>query len=172
MKWQHLIANIFERVEQMLMKALKGLEKSDLNEQPKPDCNSIGWLVWHLIRVQDRAIADMVKEEQLWLRGGWYSKFNRKADPEDFGLGHDIDGLKAFESPDADILLAYHNAVQERTKHYLATLSESELDGPTGQPKFPTVGLRLVAIINDNLQHTGQVAYLRGLLKGKGWYDA
>jgi hypothetical protein len=171
MNWQQLLTNIFERIEQMLTKSMEGLEESDLNEQPKPDCNSIGWLVWHLTRVQDRSISAIAKEEQLWLKDGWYTKFNRNADPDDFGLGHDVDDLKAFDSPDAEILLGYHNAVQERTKRYLANLPESELESPTGQPKFPIVGLRLAAMISDNLQHVGQVAYLRGLLKGKGWFD-
>ena len=34
---------------------------------------------------------------------------------------------------------------------------------------LPTVGVRIVSVLSDNLQHVGQVAYLRGLLKGKGW---
>ena len=172
MKWQHLITNIHAQIAQVLTKALEGLDKNDLNQRPKPDCNSIGWLVWHLTRVQDKVIADTVKEEQLWLKNGWYSKFNRRVDPQDFGKGHDVEDLEAFESPDAEILLGYHGAVMERTRHYLANLSESELERPIDHPKFPTVGIRLVALINDNLQHAGQVAYVRGLLKGKGWYDA
>jgi hypothetical protein len=31
------------------------------------------------------------------------------------------------------------------------------------------VGVRLVSVLSDNLQHAGQAAYLRGLIQGKGW---
>ena len=171
MTWQQFISNIYEQVAQVLSKALQGLNRDDLNQRPKSDCNSIGWLIWHLTRVQDRAIADITENEQLWIKNSWHSRFNRAADPQDFGLGHDVKDLDEFQSPDAETLLGYHNDVLERTKRYLATLSESELGRTITHPRFPTVGIRLVALVNDNLQHAGQVAYLHGLLKGKGWFD-
>jgi hypothetical protein len=31
------------------------------------------------------------------------------------------------------------------------------------------VGVRVVSILSDNLQHAGQTAYLRGLWQGIGW---
>jgi len=79
--------------------------------------------------------------------------------------------LAAFKSPDVQTLLAYHHAVLERTKRYISNLSETDLDRELNHPRFPTVGVRLAAVISDNFQHAGQVAYLHGLLKGKGWLD-
>ena len=35
-----------------------------------------------------------------------------------------------------------------------------------------TVRRRLLGIISEGLQHVGQAAYVRGLLKGKGWPEA
>ena len=171
MEWQQLIVDIFERISQALGRALEGLTLDDLNQQLRPDCNSIGWLTWHLTRAQDRAISDLMEEEQLWIKDEWYVKFNRSADPQDFGLGHTSEDLAAFNSPDMMTLLGYHQAVLERTKRYLSNLSETELDREIDHPKFPTVEVRLVAVISDNLQHAGQVAYVHGLLKGKGWLD-
>jgi len=48
-------------------------------------------------------------------------------------------------------------------------LSPDDLDKKLDNPHYPVVGLRIAGIIYDNLQHAGQVAYLRGLRKGKGW---
>ena len=171
MEWQQLIIDIYVRISQVLDRALEGLTQDDLNQQPNPDSNSMGWLAWHLTRVQDRAIADLAGEEQLWIKDEWHSRFIRPADPQDVGVGHNSEDLAAFISPDAQTLLAYHHAVLERSKHYINNLSQTDLDRELDHPRYPRVGLRLLAIISDNLQHAGQVAYVRGLLKGKGWLD-
>ena len=172
MEWQQLIIDIYVRISQVLDRALEGLTQDDLNQQPNPDSNSMGWLAWHLTRVQDRAIADLAGEEQLWIKDEWHSRFIRPADPQDVGVGHSSEDLAAFSSPDAQTMLAYHHAVLERSKHYINNLSQTDLDREINHPRYPRVGLRLLAIISDNLQHAGQVAYVRGLLKGKGWLDA
>ena len=171
MEWQQLIIDIYVRISQVLERALEGLTQDDLNQQPNPGSNSMGWLAWHLTRVQDRAIADLAGEEQLWIKNEWHSRFIRPADPQDVGVGHSSEDLAAFRSPDAQTLLAYHHAVLERSKHYINNLSQTDLDREIDHPKYPRVGLRLQSIISDNLQHAGQVAYVRGLLKGKGWLD-
>ncbi len=172
MKWQELIIDGYGRVLEVLDKALSGLTQDDLNQQPHPDCNSMGWLTWHLTRVQDDHIADLMGEEQLWVRDGWHAKFNRAPEPKDIGFGHSSEDVASFKSPDIETMLEYHRAVLERSKRYISTLSTADLKRELNEPWFqplPTVGVRLVSIMSDSLQHAGQVAYLRGLLKGKGW---
>ncbi len=171
MEWRQMVINIYEKTSQVLTKALEGLDQNDLDQQPKPDCNSIGWLAWHMTRTQDRATAQLVIEEQLWIKDGWHNKFNRPPDPQDFGLGHGLEDLAAFKSPNVETLLGYDDAVRQRSKRYIGSLSETDLDRKLDHPKFPTVGVRLTAVISDNLQHAGQAAYIRGLLKGKRWLD-
>ena len=168
MEFQQLLQNIFERASQYLEGALDGLTQEDLNRLPNPDCNSIGWLTWHLTRVQDSAVSGFMGKEQIWITDRWCSKFNRDPDPKDVGFGHSSEDVANFQSPDTKTLLDYHYAVQRQTKEYISKLSTTELGRETNNPRNPTIGLRLAAIINDNLQHTGQVAYLRGLFKGKG----
>ncbi len=169
MKWQTLIVNIFENLSMVLGRTLDGINEEELNHQPAEDSNSIGWLVWHILRGQDLGIAGLMGEEQLWIKEGWHAKFNRPADPRDFGLGHTPEDLAAFKAPDAKTLLDYHQAVFERMKRYLENLSESDLDKKFDHPVFPTAGARIVALISDNLQHAGQAGYVRGLIQGKGW---
>jgi uncharacterized damage-inducible protein DinB len=175
MEWQQLIMDGYGRVLQMLERALDGLTQHDLNQQPHPDCNSMGWLTWHLTRGQDAHIADLMGEEQLWVSNGWHARFNRPPNPKDTGFGHSSEDVAAFKSPDVKTLLEYHRAVLERSKRYIASLSENDLDRELNEPWFqplPTVGVRLVSVMSDNLEHAGQVAYLRGLAKGKGWFPA
>ena len=173
MEWQQLLIDGYGRILLLLEKALNGLTQDELNQQPHPDCNSMGWLAWHLTRVQDDHIADLMGEEELWVKDGWHAKFNRSPDPSDIGTGHSSADVAAFKPPDVEILLGYHRAVQERSKDYISKLSLADLDRELNEPWFqplPTVGVRLVSIMSDNLQHAGQVAYVRGLLKGKGWF--
>ncbi len=175
MEWQPLLIDGYGRVLQILERALKGLTQDDLNELPHPDCNGMGWLAWHLTRVQDHHLADLIGEEQLWIKDGWHTRFNRALDPRDIGWGHTSEDVASFRSPDVETLLEYHRAVSERSKNYINSLSAADLDRELNEPRFqplPTVGVRLISVMSDNLQHAGQIAYVRGLLKGKGWARA
>jgi len=172
MEWHNLLADGYGRVLECLERVLEGLTLDDLNWQPRHDCNSIGWIVWHLTRQQDFQIASLIGEEQLWIKDGWHSKFQRPADPKDGGFGHTPEQLSAFKSPDIPTLLDYHGAVLERSKRYFLTLSKNDLDRELDESWFqppPTVGVRLVSILEDSLLHAGQAAYVRGLRQGKGW---
>ena len=172
MEWQDLINDGFSRVLELLEPALEGLSQADLDRRPNPDCNSIGWIIWHLTRGQDAQIADLAKKEQVWIKDKWYFKFKRPADPHDTGYGHSAEDVAAFKSPATKVLLDYYRASSEQTKQYLAALSLDDLDRQLDEPWFkppPTAGVRIISIMADCLQHSGEVAYLRGLLKGKGW---
>ncbi len=56
MEWQQLITDIFVRMSQRLERVFDGLTVDDLNQRPDADCNSIGWIAWHLTRIQDLII--------------------------------------------------------------------------------------------------------------------
>ena len=155
-----------------LGRALNGLTLEDLNQRPSSETTSMGWLAWHLARCQDRAVADLMGEDQLWIRDKWFAKFNRPEDPQDLGVYVSLEEVAAFKSPEAEILLGYQQAVFNRAKDYIGSLSEAGLDREIDNPRSPTVWARLLGIVNDSSQHLGQIAYVRGLLKGKGWWEA
>jgi len=172
MEWSDLLIDGYERISGSLERTLKELTGDDLNWQPRPDCNSIGWLIWHLTRLQDDHVAALMKEEQLWTRDGWHVRYNRPPDPKDRGFGDSQEQVAAFRSPDVETMLSYHRAVLERSKGYFLTLSNADLARELDEARFkpvPTVGVRLISVLADSLQHAGQAAYVRGLLQGKGW---
>lgn len=172
MDWRDMIVDGFGRVLEVLEPALQGLTQADLDRQPNKDCNSMGWIVWHLTRGQDSQIADLAGAKQLWIRSKWHARFGRAADPEDTGFGDSSEEVAAFKSPSTEVLLDYYRAVLEDTRRYLLALSPTDLGRQLNEPWYqppPTVGVRIVSIMADCLEHAGEAAYLRGLLKGKGW---
>ncbi len=172
MEGPELIADALGRIRDGLQRTLEGLTPEEVAQQPRPDCNSIGWLAWHLTRVQDHHISELMGQEQAWVSQGWHQRFGMAPDPENTGSRHTPEQVAALKPPDGQTLLSYYEAVLERTKSYLAGVSPQDLDKTVDDPRFqppPTVGVRLVSIVSDNTQHAGQAAYLRGLMQGKGW---
>ena len=88
MEWRELIVDGFERLPDLAEEALAGVRAADLDWPPAPGCNPLGWTVWHLTRVEDGQIADLMGEPDLWTRDGWHAKFNRPPDHDDSGYGH------------------------------------------------------------------------------------
>lgn len=173
MEWQELLSLEFERISGALKTVTDGLTVKDLAWQPQPDSNSIGWLIWHLTRWQDTQMTNLTKQEQVWMSDRWYEKFGRPADARDTGMGHKPEDLASFKSPDVDVLLGYNQAVLTRIKKYFRTLKLEDLDETIDGTRFdppPKVANRLVGLINDGMQHTGQAWYVRGLRQGMGWH--
>ena len=172
MDWRDMMIDGYSRVLEGLEHALGGVDRAVLDRQPKPDCNTMGWLAWHTGRVQDAQIAALMGVEQLWLSEGWHAKFVRPADPRDTGFGNTPEQVAAFRSPEPQVFIDYLRACTNRTKSYLMSLTPADLGRELNEPQWqplPTVGVRLVSILADDLQHIGQIGYLRGLLTGKGW---
>ncbi len=167
-----MLADAYERVPETIARVVDGLTAEDLKWQPREDANSIAWLIWHLTRQQDYQVASLMGAEQLWLKDGWHRRFNRPAEAKDIGFGQNPEQLAAFECPDAATLLGYQRAVTDRSKEYFKTLTDADWDRELDEHYFtptPTVGVRLVSILVDSLQHAGQAAYVRGVRQGKGW---
>ena len=169
MEWRELIVDGFERLPDLAEEALAGVRAADLDWPPAPGCNPLGWTVWHLTRVQDGQIAELMDEPDLWTRDGWHAKFNRPPDHDDSGYGHTAAQVRAFRSPSAKVQLDYLRATTERTKQYLASLTPTDLDRPLEPGPDPsTVGVRLLSIVADCHQHAGEASYIRGLIKARG----
>jgi hypothetical protein len=172
METKDFLSEAYGGVLRTLEHTLEGLTREDINWQPKPDCNNIGWLVWHPTRWQDVQISSLIGEEQLWIKDGWHKKFGKPADPKDTGSGDKPADLAKFRFPDAKTLLGYHRAVLERTQKYFKTLKKADLDRVIEDTPYqppPTLGASLIGTLGDSLEHAGQAGYVRGLRQGYGW---
>jgi uncharacterized damage-inducible protein DinB len=155
----------FERVREVVHQVVDGLSAEDLAYQPGPGANSISWLVWHLARVQDDHVADAAGLDQVWSADGWVARFGLPLDAADTGYGHSADQVAAVQVKSHELLTAYYDAVHEQTLRYVRGLGASDLDRVVDTRWDPpvTLGVRLVSVISDDLQHAGQAAYIRGL---------
>jgi uncharacterized damage-inducible protein DinB len=161
-----LFVDAFGRVREGVHGVLDGLSSEQLVFRPDHEANSIGWLVWHLTRVQDDHIADVAGTEQVWTSRGWCDRFALPFDSADTGYGHRAEDVAAVKVP-ADVLADYHDAVYEQTRRYVVSLNEPDFErvvDPRWDPPV-TLGVRLLSVINDDLEHVGQAAYVRGLVE-------
>ncbi|GLY77652.1 mycothiol transferase [Actinoallomurus iriomotensis] len=161
-----LLTDAFERVRETVHEVVDGLSPDRLAARLTEDSNSIAWLVWHLTRVQDDHIADVAGVEQVWTAGGWAERFGLPLPPSDTGYGHDAEAVAAVRVESGELLTGYYDAVHEQTLRYVAGLKDADLDRVVDEAWDPpvTLGVRLVSVINDDTQHAGQAAFLRGIL--------
>ena len=156
----------YEQIEETFSRTVEGLEPDDLNRRLQPVANPIGWLAWHLLRVQDDHVADVAGTEQVWTAEGWADRFGLPVDDAATGYGMGDEEVDAVRVPSADLLLSYARAVHARSAEFLRGLSDEDLDRVVDTNWDPpvTLGVRLVSVLSDDFQHLGQAAYLRGLL--------
>ena len=115
--------------------------------------------------MQDDHIADAAGSEQVWTAQDFVSRFDLPFDSGATGYGmgsEEVGHLRAS----AALLAEYLEAVHRATVAYVGTLGPEDLDRVVDERWDPpvTLGVRLVSVVADDLQHAGQAAYVRGLV--------
>jgi uncharacterized damage-inducible protein DinB len=161
-----LLLDAFDRIQQSLRRAVEGLTPEQLAHRPTPDANSIAWLAWHLVRVQDDHVAEVAGREQVWTAEGFADRFGLPFAPSATGFGFSSEQVGQVRGVTADLLLEYAAAVHARTAEFVRGVTDDDLDRVVDENWDPpvTLGVRLVSVLADDLQHVGQAAYARGLL--------
>ena len=161
---RELLTDSFERIDQLVQGIAGGLGPEELNRRPGEVGNPIGWLLWHLTRVQDDHVAGLAGAPQLW--PAWQQRFGLPYDESTVGYGHSSAEVDLVRVDDPGLLVGYHADVHLATLRYLEGVDAAELDRIVDRRWDPPVsaGVRLVSIEGDCLQHLGQAAYVRGLL--------
>jgi hypothetical protein len=69
-----------------------------------------------------------------------------------------------------DLLTGYHDAVHEQTVALVSGITDADLSRVVDEGWDPpvTLGVRLISVISDGLQHAGQAAFIRGILLRAG----
>ena len=163
-----LLADAFGRIQEAVHGVIDGLTPEALSVRLDGEANSISWLIWHLTRIQDDHVAGVAGTSQVWISSGWVDQFQLPFDTADTGWGHDSHQVGSVGS-DAETLGGYHSAVYDMTLRYVQGVSDTDLDRIVDEGWIPpvTLGVRLISVIADGLQHVGQAAYIRGIL-GRG----
>jgi uncharacterized damage-inducible protein DinB len=171
MKAAELYLETIDRSDAALRRAVEDLSIEELRNQPAgPGSNPVGWLVWHMTRTRDSIVAGIAGSTTIWESDGWGGRFGMTGELPRFVP----ENVQTFDPKDFETLIGYFDAVAEKTKAVVEGMSEDDMarlveSTTPGRPAQP-VASRLSVILNDNIQHTGQIAYLRGLIRGQGWF--
>jgi hypothetical protein len=158
---------------------LKGITASELSWQPGPNANSIGFIFWHVTRVEDRLVVHFAQgKPEVWIRDGWHQRWGISA--ETTGLEYPPEQVESFPVPELTEMQSYFEAVRKETRTYLQTIDANGFEDRPPRTPYPessravaffqnyTVGNMFCQLIGEANQHLGQVAYIRGLQKHLG----
>ena len=160
-----IFGDAFTRIKEGVEATVAGLGDAELTFRADAEANSIAWLVWHMTRVEDDHICEMAGIEQAWTAGGWYDRFGLPFEKAAHGYGHTSDEVAAVRAS-AELLEGYRAAVSRQTIEFVKGLTGADLDRIVDRRWDPpvTLGVRLVSVVEDESQHLGQAAFIRGLV--------
>ena len=167
MQSRDLLLTAYDNIEESVRGALEGIDPALLTVRVDPDANTIAWLVWHLTRVQDDHVCAVADVEQAYTAKGWAKRFDLPFDDAAIGYGHSSADVAAVRVADPALLLDYYEDVHRQTLEYVRGLTAADLDRVVDERWDPpvTLGVRLVSVVDDDLEHAGQAAFVRGVLE-------
>tara|TARA_B100000315_G_scaffold102632_1_gene94168 strand:+ start:3452 stop:3967 length:516 start_codon:yes stop_codon:yes gene_type:complete len=165
MTLNEFIGNALHKEHQFLIEALHDLTPEELAWQAGPEANPIGWILWHMIRVEDMWIQFFIQgRAEIWERDGWHDKFGLPA--RDIGFGHTPEQVAQFPRLDLPELLKYGEAVRGSTLEYLGTLGPEDHDRvPRERRPEMSLGAIFLQVAGELFQHQGHISYLKGLIR-------
>jgi len=165
MTLNEFIEDALRKEHEFLMEAVRDLTPDELAWQPGPEANPIGWILWHMIRVEDMWIQFFIQARpEIWERDGYCLKFGLPA--RDLGFGHTPEQVAQFPNLDLPELLKYGEAVRSGTLEYLWTLGPEDY-GRVPRERRPEMseGAVFRQIVGELFQHQGHISYLKGLIR-------
>jgi uncharacterized damage-inducible protein DinB len=104
----------------------------------------------------------------VWEADGWADRFNMN--PESHGGGQTMEEVRAMPDIPLIDLIAYFEAVRVVTRRYLEQATDADLSREYHHPRLGVItGSWIVGhLLVEESQHTGQVALIRGMMRGLG----
>ncbi len=169
MELNEFVADALDKEREFLLEAVQDLTAEEMGWRAGPEANPIGWILWHMLRVEDMWFQFFIQRQtEIWERDGWNEKFGLPT--RDNGFGHTQEQVSQFPALDLAQLLNYGKAVRAATLEYLKTLTDDDYPVvPREQRPEMSIGAICRQIIGEVYQHVGHIAYLKGLLRaGQG----
>ncbi|MFC1994682.1 DinB family protein [Chloroflexota bacterium] len=166
MDTKELILASLEQSKGYLSKALDGLTQEEAAWSPRAECNSIAFISWHIARVEDFFVnRALQRKDELYESEGWQEKLGTP--PKEVGYQYTVGQLCAWPVPQLEVLRAYADSVREKTLAFLKHLAPARLSEVPRPDRSPdSIGVTLGRISTEIALHVGQIAYLRGMLRG------
>lgn len=163
---KELILMSLEQSQGYLTKALDGLTQEEAAWSPEAECNSIAFILWHVIRVEDFFMNRVIQRaSELYEAEGWQEKLGTPA--KETGYQYATEQLRAWPVPKLEVLRGYANSVREKTLAFLESISPERLSEVPRPDRSPdSIGASLSRMSTEIALHVGQIAYLRGVQRG------
>ena len=166
MEAKELLLSSLEQSQEYLTGALDGLTQEEFGWSPREECNSIAFILWHTVRVEDYFVQRAIRREgELYEAQGWREKLGTPV--RESGYEYTVEQLKNWSVPQFETLKGYADSVRKATLAFLESLAPerlSELARPDRSPD--SIGSILTRIVTEIALHVGQIAYLRGVQRG------
>ena len=165
MTLNEFIEDAFNVEQEYLMDALGDLTPEEMMWRAGPEANSIGWILWHMTRVEDMWFQFFIRREtEIWARDGWDEKFGLPA--RDNGFGHTLEQVAEFPAYSLPDMLKYGTEVRTATLKYLKTVTAEQMDVvPREARPEMSIGRIFRQVVGEMYQHQGHIAYLKGLIR-------
>ncbi len=157
----------FDGLERNLKRVVNGLTQAELVWRPACGCNSIGLILFHILRSEDSFVqARLQNKPEVWTTGKWYKKLN--VAENESGAHYTVDQVNAFPVPTLEDMMAYYEAVRAEIKEYIKKLTPANFDKKITMPHFGEmpVAAMISLVISHSSGHIGEISYLRGLQRG------
>ncbi len=168
MEAKELILKSLEQSQGYLTKALDGLTQEEFAWTPGLECNSIAFILWHTVRVEDRFMSSIIQQgNELYEAEGWREKLGTPA--KETGGRYTVEQLQAWPVPKLEVIQGYANSVRKKTLAFLKSATPeklSEVPQPDSSPD--SIGIMLGRMSTEIALHVGQIGYLRGMQRGLG----
>ena len=163
MPLNEFIEDAFEKEMGFLTEAVNDLTLEELSWRIGPNANPVGWILWHMLRVEDMWFQFFIQRKpEIWERDGWNDKFSLPT--RDNGFGHTQEQVAMFPSLDRDELMRYGVAVRAETLEYLRGLGPEDFNVvPREQRPEMSIGAIFRQVVGELYQHQGHISYLKGL---------
>jgi uncharacterized damage-inducible protein DinB len=150
---------------------LKDLTLEQLQWQPVPEANSIGFLLWHILRTWDSYASLINNQDELYESDGWRERFGldtrgRGVEGSDTGTEFAPEDVRIVK-PQPETLLDYLRALSEQAERSLADANDENLSQEMivpWWPEPPTIARVHTHILAHSYIHLGEAQYLRGLI--------
>ena len=155
-----------------LLKAIERLSIEEARWMPTPESNHILWILWHIGRMEDMwGWYLRGGGESAWIEGGWANRLG--IDAERNGAGDSIDQVRNFPDLEVEEVTEYWQVSRNLLIPAIKQISNEMLTSKrpeiwTHAPdRAPTLLWVLSRLPVENGQHTGHIAYIRGLYSSK-----
>ncbi len=169
MDFRDLVRLSLADYEIALRRAIQDLTPVELRTQPSPTANHILWLFWHIGRMEDMWWSYLSGEPEIWESDGWSTRLGIEASRN--GYGDTAEDVADFPDLTIEQIDAYWLASRAHLLAVIEGLGADDLETTypdRGREPAPTVAWALARIPVEISQHIGQIAYIRGLLRGPG----